>query len=316
MNTFKKIGLTALASSLVVTSAYAGEMSVSGSASMGVKNNSHTATGKSWTMGNQLTFSGGGELDNGLNVSISFILDQGDDTAASGGPFDSHSLTISSDSLGTLVFAGEGGSTAVGGGAPLDLWDNGFSAGSPDRALPSNNMLKYTLPTIADGFGAVVSYTPKSGSKMTESDHAWNVSYTGIEGLSLSYGQGTDSGSGNASTDGQNGDQTKYSITYAYGPITAMYTNSDYDGDLLAEDEETTTYQLSYTVTENVSISYAQEEHDEKSNTTDEEFSQIKASYTSGGMTVTLSETTAENDGNSATVADKERWALSASFAF
>jgi outer membrane protein OmpU len=109
MNTFKKIGLTALASSLVVTSAYAGEMSVSGSASMGVKNNSHTATGKSWTMGNQLTFSGGGELDNGLNVSISFILDQGDDTAASGGPFDSHSLTISSDSLGTLVFAGEGG---------------------------------------------------------------------------------------------------------------------------------------------------------------------------------------------------------------
>jgi len=316
MNTFKKIGLTALASSLVVTSAYAGEMSVSGSASMGVKNNSHTATGKSWTMGNQLTFSGGGELDNGLNVSISFILDQGDDTAASGGPFDSHSLTISSDSLGTLVFAGEGGSTAVGGGAPLDLWDNGFSAASPDRALPSNNMLKYTLPTIADGFGAVVSYTPKSGSKMTESDHAWNVSYTGIEGLSLSYGQGTDSGSGNASTDGQNGDQTKYSITYAYGPITAMYTNSDYDGDLLAEDEETTTYQLSYTVTENVSISYAQEEHDEKSNTTDEEFSQIKASYTSGGMTVTLSETTAENDGNSATVADKERWALSASFAF
>jgi outer membrane protein OmpU len=316
MNTFKKIGLTALASSLVVTSAYAGEMSVSGSASMGVKNNSHTATGKSWTMGNQLTFSGGGELDNGLNVSISFILDQGDDTAASGGPFDNHSLTISSDSLGTLVFAGEGGSTAVGGGAPLDLWDNGFSAASPDRALPSNNMLKYTLPTIADGFGAVVSYTPKSGTKMTESDHAWNVSYTGIEGLSLSYGQGTDSGSGNASTDGQNGDQTKYSITYAYGPITAMYTNSDYDGDLLSEDEETTTYQLSYTVTENVSISYAQEEHDEKNNTTDEEFNQISASYTSGGMTVSLSQTTAENDGNSATVADKERWKLGASFAF
>jgi outer membrane protein OmpU len=316
MNTFKKIGLTALASSLVVTSAYAGEMSVSGSASMGVKNNSHTATGKSWTMGNQLTFSGGGELDNGLNVSLSFVLDQADDTAASTGPFDSHSITISSDSLGTLVFAGEGGSTASGGGAPLDLWDNGFSAGSPDRALPSNNMLKYTLPTIADGFGAVVSYTPKSGTKMTESDHAWNVSYTGIEGLSLSYGQGTDSGSGNASTDGQNGDQTKYSITYAYGPITAMYTNSDYDGDLLSEDEETTTYQLSYTVTENVSISYAQEEHDEKNNTTDEEFNQISASYTSGGMTVSLSQTTAENDGNSATVADKERWKLGASFAF
>ena len=35
MNKFKKIGLTALAGSLVATSAYAGAMSVSGGASMG-----------------------------------------------------------------------------------------------------------------------------------------------------------------------------------------------------------------------------------------------------------------------------------------
>ena len=31
-------------------------------------------------MGNQLTFSGSGELDNGMNVSLSFVLDQNDDT--------------------------------------------------------------------------------------------------------------------------------------------------------------------------------------------------------------------------------------------
>ena len=35
--------------------------------------------GTAFTMGNQLTFSGSGELDNGLTVSLSFILDQGDD---------------------------------------------------------------------------------------------------------------------------------------------------------------------------------------------------------------------------------------------
>jgi len=314
MNTFKKIGLTALASSLVVTSAYAGEMSVSGSASMGVKNNSGTASGKSWTMGNQLTFSGGGELDNGLNVSLSFVLDQGDDSTAgiTNSPFDSHSLTISSDSLGTLVFAGEGGSTAIGGGAPLDLWDNGFGAASPDRALPSNNMLKYTLPSIADGFGAVVSYTPKSGTTQTESSTAWQLSYSGIEGLSLSYGQGQDNGS----VAGK-GDQTKYSATYALGPITAMYTVSDYDGLLAADDEKVTTYQLSYSVSENISISYANEEHDESNTGIDEEFDQVSASYTSGGMTISVLQVNAENVGNSsATSADKERWKLGASFAF
>ena len=36
MNKFKKIGLSALAGSLVATSAFAGEMSVAGGASIGV----------------------------------------------------------------------------------------------------------------------------------------------------------------------------------------------------------------------------------------------------------------------------------------
>ena len=42
-------------------------------------------SGKSWSMGNQLTFTGSGELDNGLNVSLSFIIDQNDDTSTAAG---------------------------------------------------------------------------------------------------------------------------------------------------------------------------------------------------------------------------------------
>ncbi|WP_297680746.1 hypothetical protein [uncultured Candidatus Pelagibacter sp.] len=78
MNNFKKIGLTALAGSLVATSVYAGEMSVAGSASWTMSNHAGTEGGKTMAMGNQLTFTGGGEMDNGMNVSLSFILDQGD----------------------------------------------------------------------------------------------------------------------------------------------------------------------------------------------------------------------------------------------
>ena len=84
-------------------------------------------------MGNQLTFSGSGELDNGLTVSMSFVLDQGDDKGTTtdaddnaGAPFDSHSVTVSSDALGTLVFSGEGGSStasAIDTTAAGDLWD-------------------------------------------------------------------------------------------------------------------------------------------------------------------------------------------------
>ncbi len=63
-------------------------------------------------MGNQLTFSGGGELDNGLNVALSFVLDQGDGTTSTTAPFDSHSLTISSDAMGSIVICGEGAGNA------------------------------------------------------------------------------------------------------------------------------------------------------------------------------------------------------------
>jgi outer membrane protein OmpU len=79
MNKFKKIGLTALAASLVSVSANAGEMSVSGAASMnvgGYSGEGHDG-GATFSMGNQLTFTGGGELDNGMTVSMSFILDSG-----------------------------------------------------------------------------------------------------------------------------------------------------------------------------------------------------------------------------------------------
>jgi outer membrane protein OmpU len=119
MNNFKKIGMTALAASLVSTSVFAGEMTVAGSAKIAMDGytgtNLHTGTG--FSMGNQLTFSGSGELDNGMTVSLSFVLDQNDDKGAddqattgsynSGAPFDSHSVSVSSDAMGTLVFAGK-----------------------------------------------------------------------------------------------------------------------------------------------------------------------------------------------------------------
>ena len=84
MNNFKKIGMTALAASLVSTSVFAGELTVAGSASMNWENYSTDKSGvaksstKSFSMGNQITFSGSGELDNGMNVSLSFVIDEFD----------------------------------------------------------------------------------------------------------------------------------------------------------------------------------------------------------------------------------------------
>ena len=316
MNTFKKIGLTALAGSLVVTSAYAGSMSVSGGASIGLKNTTKTASGKSWTMGNQLTFSGSGELDNGMNVSLSFVLDQGDDTAASAGPFDSHSVTISSDDLGTLVFSGEGGSSAssaVDTTAAGDLWNNGSGFTAPRSAEAGDNSMMYTLPSLMDDLTLKASYSP--GSAGGGSATAWSASYSGVEGLSVDYAIGQ------TDTIGSEEEQVVMKGSYAWGSFTlgASNTTNKYDA-AASVDEEISSWEVAYTVSDDLSISYGSETIDTEGSAVDEEAEGINVSYTTGGVTISATSYEFSGKGNSTTesssTGDVERWALSATFAF
>ena len=316
----KKIGLSALAGSLVAFSANAGEMSVAGSASINMEhtNGGFGNSGKTFSMGNQLTFSGSGELDNGLNVSLSFILDQGDDKGTdttaddnANAPFDSHSLTVSSDGLGSLTFAGEGGSSATSaldGTAAGDIWDNFDGTGdiTPTAVGTGNNMFNYALPSIADGLAVNVSYLPTGSA--AESAVGYSATYSGIDGLSVSYGAG----------DGTNDttDATAMKASYAYGPVTVAYSNYEYDASGTSTDNETTSFKLSYTVSDEISISYG-EETIEEGTSLDVETKAISASYTAGGMTITAATNEIENSaGTTAATEDRERWALSASFAF
>ncbi|MDB2358864.1 porin [Candidatus Pelagibacter bacterium] len=314
MNKFKKIGLTALAGSLVATSAYAGAVSVAGGASMGVKNNSGTDGGKSWTMGNQLTFSGGGELDNGLNVSISFVLDQGDGVTDTTAPFDNHSITVSSDTLGSVTMAGEGASSAhsaLDTTAAGDIFDNGFGISSPASSDAASGSLLYTLPSIMDDLTLTASYS--GGTTAVESTTAIGVTYTGVEGLSVSYGAGEKgSTASNASADA-----TTLKASYAYGSFTAAVSNTEIDYDAAAgEDDEISSWKVSYTVTDDLSISYGEETHETNGDAIDEEVEQISASYTTGGMTVSLSQTEATGADHSTSLGTQERWKLGLSFAF
>ena len=325
MNKFKKIGLTALAASLVSVSAHAGEMSVAGSAAINVEGYSgeNLDAGAGYSMGNQLTFSGSGELDNGLTVSLSFVLDQGDDeTDVSGAtaPFDSHSVKVSSDELGTLTFAGEGGSSAassIDGTAAGDIWDTFDGARGAVTAVavsdsgPGDNSLFYTLPSMMDGLDINLSYQPQGSGR--ESATGWGVSYTGIEGLTAQYALTDEAGT----TAALSGDQTVWKVSYAYGPVTATASNSDFDVTTATSDQETSSYAISYTVSDEISITYGVEDIDMGSSTTDAEYESISASYTAGGMTISASMKDAENVAyGTASNQDFEYWSLGASFAF
>ena len=328
MNNFKKIGMSALAASLVSTSAFAGELTATGSAALTVEGYSGTIlqSNTSYSMADSVILAGSTELDNGMTVSMSFELDGDEESATSA--YDSNSMTISSDALGTLVFHAHGGDSATGAidaTAAGDIFDNFDGvAGSAGNGLTvagvadgsaalGDDGFHYTLPSMVDGLAVTASLNTEG----TTGNNAMGFAgtYSGVDGLSVSYGV-SDIETGAAGT---SGDQTVMKASYAYGPVTVGYSSNEIDLGTATSDKETTSWGVSYTVSDAISVSYGQETIDvnTSSSSVDAEYEGITASYTSGGMTVSLTSQEATNIDNTVdTDNDYDYWALGVSFAF
>jgi outer membrane protein OmpU len=324
----KKIGMTALAASLVSVSAQAAELSVTGGASINAghySGGSKLDYGRSFTMGNSVILSGSGTTDSGIDVSVSFELDQGTANNSSNG-FDNHSVTVGNDTFGTLTLAGHGGSsatTAMNTTAAGDIWDafngalntNAATGVAIKEAGAGNNSFFYTAPSLMDGLSVTLSYDPQSTTEASaKSEIGYGVSYTGIEGLTLKYANADIE----THTSGTSGDNTAISAGYAYGPITVGYSVNEHDVGTAGSDQDLTSYSVSYTVSENLSVSYGYEEIESGTAADqDAEYTKISASYTSGGVTLSASMSEAENiDHSTNTNADQDYYFLGASFAF
>ena len=329
MNNFKKIGLTALAASLVSVSANAGELTASGSASItasGMSGAIGNSGATSWTMGNSVNFAGSTELDNGLTVSMAFELDQGTANNSSKG-FDNHSVTISSDSLGTVKFSGHGGSSATGalvGSAAGGLWDNfdGATKGLGVATIPDaikssgggDNTFFYTSPAVMDGLAVTASWNPSAAAGVN-SMLGLGVTYTGIDGLSVSYATIDVEGHSAA----VEGDNEVIKASYAYGPVTVSYSNFHYNigTSAAATNLEMNSMGISYTVSDELSITYGTETSDKKSVSVDAEYTGFTVAYTAGGMTLSGAMIEGENVNHANTAGDDvDYWELGASFAF
>ena len=328
MNNFKKIGLTALAASLVSASAAnAGSVTASATASMNVEGHSGDGlnAAQTYSMANSVTLAGSGELDNGMTVSVSFEMDQGTANNSSLG-FDNHSVSVSSDTMGTLTLAGHGGSSATSAidtTAAGDMWDNfdGLTVLGgvtlADAAIGNggdDNSFFYKSPDLMDGLNFTLNFNPQSTTHKGET--GYGVNYSGIEGLSISYAVSDEETQAGSDT---SGDNTVMKASYAYGPVTVSYSQMDHDEGLStgANDVEITSYALSYTISDELSVTYGSETSDKGSASTDLEVEGIKVSYTTGGMTISANSMTIDN-GNYGTAAaqDVDYWKLGASFAF
>ena len=171
-------------------------------------------------------------------------------------------------------------------------------------------MLLYTLPSFVDDLSLNVSYEPTKGG--VTSAVQYGASYSGIEGLTVSFATGEDS---NAETDPN--ETTVLKASYAYGPVTLAYSDYEFDKSGTTDGVDMTGFKVTYTVTDELSIAYASEELDREDDVEEAEYDEVSIAYTTGGMTLSASMGNADNrDGTTTATMDNERWYLGASFAF
>jgi len=326
MNNFKKIGLSALAGSLAAMSVNAAELTATGGASISFAGQEAVSSGNGLSMNDSITFSGSTELDNGWTVSTSFLLDNSDN--AVGSAFDARSITIDTGSAGIISFEGDDASGAMGAVDDVmptadgnETWDVlGASDASGATAelnslgsANSNNMIKYSTGSMIDGLTISASYVPSDGTTEVESSTDFAVAYTGYEGLTLGYAVGEDNAiAGTGSFDLS----TMYAI-YAYGPVTVGYQESEKEGNNATNTDEFEAFGITYAVTEDISVGFAESTVDLGSSDTDQVTQNVSFSYTMGGMSVTGSFIDQENSGGSTAAADDRKgYELGLAFAF
>jgi hypothetical protein len=160
-----------------------------------------------------------------------------------------------------------------------------------------------------DDVSITASYSPGRAGQDTATSFA--IGFTGVEGLSLNVARG------DKETIGSQAEITTMKASYAIGSITLGYSVNDAETDAAGGDEELTSMNIAYTVSDNMSVSYGVESFENEGSSNDEEVEGFGVSYTTGGVTLSANQYNAENVGGIAGAAgEKDRWALSASFAF
>ena len=295
----KKVGLTALAGSLVATSAFAGSLTLRGGAKMSYTSSSGTQdsgdTAGRFAMDQEIGASGSGELDNGFVISLSHGL-SGEETAKS----DTSSLTLDMGDMGTLSYsdadqhvglagledfmpmayeqANDGIAThnfakmASGQGFGYDV-----TAGGVDISIGFSD----SLAAAADRTDGEQDTTGGSGQSSSTSIA---LSMDVMDGLTVKAGVGSE-GQG----DGKELDHTTLGFTYTYGPAKVGYQINDEDDSAAGgTDLETEIYGISFMVNDNFSISYAEHNTDKQAVSVDQEIESVQASYSMGGVSINL----------------------------
>jgi len=312
MTNIKKIGLSALAGALAMTSAQAASVTVSGETQISyTKGGGYQNTGNPLGQSNELTFAASGELDNGVTVAYKRTTT------------DAFAANDSELVFGNIL----GGTLAMQStGSPLDGIDNKTPTAFKDAEALVGSItdvggangdfgIRYTLSDVAgSGFKLDYNYVPKHGTGDAAGDtgmsgggegntDAHDVVLTGavpgVDGLNIGVGYARKNYSWAQTGLSDYHAATAY-LTYAYGPVTLGYQQGvREDGPLGNQGYKNEYFGISYAVSDDLSVSYNRTEANKLSNqlTTriEQDWDSISASYSMGGMTINVADSDCGN---------------------
>ena len=308
MNKLTKIGVSALCGSLAsVAAANAGSMDVTGGASASYTSLSDTVVGNPLGMTTALTFTGNGELDNGSTFKVAVGYDN--KTA-----YSSSSIALTTPSLGTFTYD-EGGGTGIDRIDDMmpTAWEetDGTGLGTGARTVSGaggHSDIEWAVGVgLPDGMNVYASFAPRpdgsanakkksSGASTVGNGIGWDVVITHsglLDGLNVFAG---------LSTVEQNAtrgdlDSEAYGFTFAIGGATIGYQQSSQDNvSAAATYYDTDAYAISYSVNDDLAISYGiTESNTNKASTSDVEAQSFQISYSVGGVAVVFAESDVDN---------------------
>ena len=272
MNKLKKLGLTALAGSMVATSVSAVDFGATGSWAWSW-DSTKGGVGNPMSMTNDVLFSASGETDQGWTATVAIELD--------GGTQDDESLTLD---------FGDGGVFQYGGNSK-----GGRGVGLVSNLIPSADSAVYTLSAtsgdeygVARGAGGADNLSHqitvgdiKIGAEIQKgagTSTSWGFQYTGIDNLTL--GVGTSDISPGAQDGGS--DSETVGVKYVLGGITMAYQMTEVD--LSSSDEDARMLGASFAVNDDLTVSYGRQSVEIQGAASDEVNSGFSASYTMGSM--------------------------------
>jgi outer membrane protein OmpU len=286
MTNLKKLGLTALAGSLVATTGYAGALDISGAAKVSYVSQDETeVSGNPFSMTRDISFTGSGEMDNGMTISYDQLL--------SAGAFSTSGLALDMGDAGTLSFR-HGGSGGHGIGAYEDkmptaaenVWDD--LDGQANGVLTKNAVGKIGYGTTFAGANVSVDYNKSEGGGSAKSI---GLDYAPVDGAMVFVAMSDEYAGTNTSMD-----QTTFGGTYTTGGITAGIQMTSIDNAAANTDQDRTHIAASFAVNEDLSVSWGMSTVQfEAAAKTDQEDSGFSVSYTMGSMSFTAAANSSDN---------------------